>query len=323
MSVPGTTIEDMTTTPSRIRSLLATGLVAALGALGATAAEAAPRPDVIPLPAGFSPEGVATGTGNSVYVGSLRDGDIWRGDLRTGEGRVLVDAPEGRTAVGIKIDKARKLIVVSGGGTGQAFFYSSRTGDEIAAVTLTTQSDTFINDVALTREGAWFTDSRQPVLYFVPFERDGSIGSVQVLELSGPAADVSGDFNLNGIAASPDGSTLIVAHSARAELIAVDPESWESETIDLGGASVPNADGLLLDGRRLWVVQNFLNQVSEVRLSPDYTSGEVVSVRTDEDLRIPTTIARQGNRLIAVNARFDLGIPGPVDAEYELVVLSR
>lgn len=318
----------MTPISSRARSAVALvvvaalALVAALAALGGSAATAAPRPAVISLPPGFSPEGVATGAGNTVYAGSLRDGDVWRGDLRTGEGSVLVDAPEGRTAVGIKVDVARQVIVVAGGGTGQAFYYDSRTGADLGAVTLTTQPDTFINDVTLTSEGAWFTDSRQPVLFFVPFGADGSFGPAETLPLNGPAADVSGAFNLNGIAASPNGRLLVVAHSGRAELIAVDPDDGSSATIDVG-APVPNADGILLDGRRLWVVQNFSNQISEIRLSPDATSGEIISVRTSDDLRIPTTLARHGNQLIAVNARFDLGIPGPAEAEYELVVLSR
>lgn len=294
-----------------------------LGLSGIGAAHADPRPDVIALPAGFSPEGVADGAGNQVFVGSLRDGDIWRGDLRTGKGGILVDAPGGRIAVGLKVDQPRQRIFVAGGPVGKLFVYDSRTGADLGALTLTDQADTFINDVALTRGGAWLTDSRQPVLYFVPFGRGGSLGPVQTLELTGPAADTTGAFNLNGIAVSRDGSVLVVAHSGRSELITVDPRTGTSTTIDLGGATVPNADGILLDGRRLWVVQNFSNQVSQVRLAPDYRSGKIVSVLTSPALRIPTTIARQGGRLVVVNARFDLGIPGPADADYELVVLRR
>ena len=58
---------------------------------------------------------------------------------------------------------------------------------------------TVINDVTVTRDGAWFTDSRQAVLFFVPVDRRGEPGEFQTLELQGPAADISGDFNLNGI----------------------------------------------------------------------------------------------------------------------------
>ncbi|HEY8721973.1 hypothetical protein [Pengzhenrongella sp.] len=266
---------------------------------------------------------MASGSGNQVYVGSLRDGDIWRGDVRVGAGSVLVDAPAGRTAVGLKVDLSGQRIFVAGGGLGKAFVYDSRTGADLGALTLTTATDTFINDVTLTRGGAWFTDSRQPALYFVPFLPGGSLGPVRTLALTGPAADTSGAFNLNGIAALPDGSVLIVVHSGREELITIDPGTGASATIDLGGGSVPNGDGILLDGPRLWVGQNFSNQVSEVRLSPDYASGSIVSVRTSPEFMIPTTIARVGNDLVVVDSRLDLGIPGPLDAAYSLVVLTR
>ena len=56
-----------------------------------TPASAAPRPSSIPLPDDFQPEGIAVGEGNTFYVGSLRDGDIYRGDLRSGAGALFVD----------------------------------------------------------------------------------------------------------------------------------------------------------------------------------------------------------------------------------------
>jgi sugar lactone lactonase YvrE len=179
----------------------------------------------------------------------------------------------------------------------------------------------FINDVALTKDGAWFTDSFQPQLYFVPVAADGSLGTVETLDLTGKFTFVPGAFNLNGIAASPDGSRLVVVNSSQGELLLVDPETVEVEPIDLGGAAVPNADGILLDGPRLWVVQNFSNQVAEIRLAPDYSSGTVASTITNENFRIPTTVARQGNTLAVVNARFDT-TPTP-STEYEIVTLRR
>ena len=74
-------------------------------------------------------------------------------------------------------------------------------------------------------------------------------------------------------------------------------------------------------GKRLWVVQNSLNQVAEVRLAPDHSSGEVVSITTNDSFRIPTTVARQGNTLAVVNARFDVA-PTPT-TEYEIVTFRR
>jgi len=134
--------------------------------------------------------------------------------------------------------------------------------------------------------------------------------------VTGPAAHISGAFNLNGIAASPDGSTLIVAHSADSTIYTVDPTTGASGAIS--GADLPNIDGILIDGSRLWAVQNFSNQITELRLSGDLSSATVVRVITDDAFEIPTTVARWGNRLATVNAKFDTGFP-PTATTYEVV----
>ncbi len=51
-------------------------------------------------------------------------------------------------------------------------------------------------------------------------------------------------------------------------------------------------------------MQNRLNLVGTIELSPDLSSGEVVSRTGNAAFAVPTTIARFGNRLYAVNARF-------------------
>ena len=52
-------------------------------------------PARIDLPNGFFPEGIESGRGTSFFVGSLLDGTIWRGDLRTGSGAVLAAGAPG------------------------------------------------------------------------------------------------------------------------------------------------------------------------------------------------------------------------------------
>jgi sugar lactone lactonase YvrE len=181
-----------------------------------------------------------------------------------------------------------------------------------------------INDVALTKDGAWFTDSFQAQLYFVPVSRAGVPAlSFRTLALSGPAAalsPVSGAVNLNGIRATPDGTTLVAAHSANAQLYTVDPATGASATI--AGVSVPNVDGIVLEAGRLWAVQNFSNQVSRIRLAPDLSAGVVEEVITSPLFQIPTTAARFGRRLAVVNAKFDTGIPPKAD-QYEVVLVDR
>jgi hypothetical protein len=79
--------------------------------------------------------------------------------------------------------------------------------------------------------------------------------------------------------------------------------------VDLGGETLPNADGLLLDGKTLYVVQNFRNTIGVVDLSPDYLSGTVEDPITEPftsnaSTKVPTTIAKFGDALYAVTAGF-------------------
>jgi sugar lactone lactonase YvrE len=279
---------------------------------------AAPATNVIVLPDAISAEGVAVGRGSTFYAGDLFGGDIFRGDLQRGTVEPFIDAPPGRMAVGLKVDDSSGLLFVAGGFSGQGFVYDARTGAAVATYQFGTPGQSIINDVVVTRAGAWFTDSAQARLYFVPIGPGGVLGASSVLTVTGPAADTSGEFNLNGIAATPDGRTLIVGHSTTGALYTVDPVTGASMLL----APISDPDGLLYEAGRLWVAQPFLNQVSRLRLSPDLTSGVVEEVITSPLFQTPTTVAIHGKRLAAVNAKFDTGIPPTAD-EFEVVIVDR
>ncbi|WP_410789807.1 SMP-30/gluconolactonase/LRE family protein [Kribbella sp. C-35] len=284
-----------------------------VSAVALTVAAAAPFPASIPLPVDFQPEGIATGPESTFYAGSLRSGDIYRGSLRTGEGAIFVDAPPGRIAAGMKVERAAQRLWVAGGPTGHGYVYSTRDGSTVADLVLSSVAGTLINDVVVTHDAAYFTDTFSPVFYKVPIGPGGRIGAPQTIPYSGPAA-VIGDFpNWNGIDATRDGKHLIVGHSSRATMYLVDPESGASRAIAItGGAITPGTpDGILLDGRNLWVVENFANRLVKIELSADLTSGEIVAAVTNSLFRVPTTVAEDGNRLALVNGRFDLGFPPP------------
>jgi sugar lactone lactonase YvrE len=289
--------------------------------LAALAAPATARPaELIVLPGATSAEGIAAGRGATFYAGDLFAGDIFRGDLQRGTAELFIDAPEGRMAVGMAADLAHNLLFVAGGFTGQAYVYDLRSGATVATYQLGAPGTSIINDVALTKDGAWFTDSLQAQLYFVPVSGAGALGPSRTLAVSGPAAVISGEFNLNGIQATANGKTLIVAHSGTSQLYTVDPITGASATI--AGVSVPNVDGIVLEAGRLWAVQNFSNQVTRIRLAPDLSSGVVEEVITSDLFQIPTTAARFGSRLAVVNAKFDTGIPPTAD-QYEVIVIDR
>jgi sugar lactone lactonase YvrE len=286
-----------------------------------TPAVAAPPSEQQPivLPGASSAEGIAKGQGSTFYAGDLFRGDIFRGNVRHGSAELFIDAPDGRMAVGMAFDRRHNLLFVAGG-AGQAYVYDTRSGATVASYTFADPASSFINDVTVTAEGAWFTDSLQPVLYFVPIDKRGTLGDFQPLQLSGPAAEISGDFNLNGIRAADQGRTLIVAHSGNAALYTVDPESGASA--DIAGISVPNVDGIELSGKTVWAVQNFSNQVTRIRLNNDLTSGTVEKVITSDAFQIPTTAAWFGNILAVVNAKFDTGFPPTAD-QYEVVLVDN
>ena len=124
-------------------------------------------------------------------------------------------------------------------------------------------------------------------------------------------------FNLNGIDATPNGKTLVTVQSATGKLFAIDPATGATAEIGLGGATLENGDGILLQGKTLYVVQNQDNRIALVRLAPDLSSGRVTGTIGDPELDVPTTIARQGSRLYAVNARF--GTPAGPDTEYDVI----
>jgi sugar lactone lactonase YvrE len=296
--------------------LLLVALVVALAA----PATAAPAAEVIVLPGATSAEGIAAGRGATFYAGDLFAGDIFRGNVQRGTAELFINAPDGRMAVGMAADVAHQLLFVAGGFTGQAYVYDLRSGATVASYQFGDPATSLVNDVALTKDGAWFTDSLQARLYFVPVSRAGVPGpTFRTLAVSGPAAEISGEVNLNGIQATPNGETLIVAHSANAQLYTVDPATGASATI--AGVSVPNVDGIVLEAGRLWAVQNFSNQVTRIRLDPQLTSGVVEKVITSDLFQTPTTAARFGSRLAVVNAKFDTGIPPTAD-QYEVVLVD-
>jgi sugar lactone lactonase YvrE len=277
-------------------------------------AAAAGRTGVIVLPGATSAEGIAAGRGTTFYAGDLFAGDIFRGDIRRGTARLFIDAPAGRMAVGMKADARERLLFVAGGG-GHAYVYSTRTRATVADYTVGDAATTFVNDVVVTERGAWFTDSLQPRLYFVPLDRHGNPGTLRVRTLSGPAADISGDFNLNGIQATPDGKTLLVAHSANNAIYKVDPATGASTPI----VSIEVPDGIVLAGSRLWVVH--AGVVTRLRLNADMTAAVVEKDITNDLFQTPATAALFGHRLGVVNAKFDTGVPPTAD-QYEVIVVN-
>src|SRR5512135_170614 len=118
------------------------GMVVALvaapvwGAAPAGAGAAQAFPSIINLPNGHQPEGIAVGRGATFYAGSLANGSIYRGDLRTGTGSTLVPAATGRALTGLFVDERHNYLFASGSTGGQGFVFDARTGDTLATYQL-------------------------------------------------------------------------------------------------------------------------------------------------------------------------------------------
>lgn len=268
-------------------------------------------PEKIALPDGFRPEGIAIGKRGTFYVGSIPTGAIYRGSLKTGEGAVFIPGATGRAAIGVELSHGR--LFVAGGGTGKGFVYSAETGQPLAEAQLATlpidmANPTFVNDVVVARGGAYFTDSRRPFLY-----RLGRDGEVQRIPLTGDIVYTPGVNNANGIDTTPNRKKLIIVQSNTGKLFTVNRRTGETDEITLD-QPVGNGDGIHLDGKTLYVVQNRDNKVAVVRLSRGLNSGTVTMHITDSDFDVPTTIDEFGKRLYAVNARFTT--PPTPDTDY-------
>jgi len=285
-------------------------------------------PTEFALPTGFLPEGIAIGDRPFAYFGSRADGDIFRVNLATGEGAVISEGPgPGNPSVGIKLDRRGRLFV-SGGGAGSARVVNVHTGEILASyqfvVPVPGANNTFINDVVLTPDGAYFTDSRSAVLFHLPLGRHGRLptqAEVVRIPLSGDwAPNAEGVApSSNGLTRTPDGRALIMVASNFGALFRVNLSTGVATAIDLGGETVINGDGLLLSGRILYVVQNRLNTVAAIRLNKQGTAGTVQQRVTDPRFDVPTTVAQFGHRLYLPNARF--GIPSPETATYNAVAI--
>ena len=287
-----------------------------------TAAAARPFPEEIALPIGFQPEGIAIGPGHTFYVGSIPTGRIYKGDLRTGENSELVPAQPGRASIGVAVDNGGRLFV-AGGNTGDGYVYDAETGAPLAAFDFAAGPvpPTFVNDVVVTRTAAWFTDSNRKVLYRVPIAPNGELGGFTTVPLTGDLVMAAGN-NANGIDATPDGKTLIIVQTNVGKLFTVDQDGVTDE-IELTGGNVQAGDGILLDGKTLYVVQNQLNRIAVVELSPDLSSGTIVGHITSDLFKIPTTIDEHGNRLYAVNARFNVPAADRPTASYSIVRVEK
>lgn len=253
------------------------------------------------------PEGITEGPGSSFFVGSLGDGTIFRGDLATGSMSVWLGPDgDGRTSIaGLDVDRHGRLLACAID-TGELYAYDLSSAELVARQRFPVDGDAEPqpNDVVVSGDTAYVTDTRRSVVWRVPAGADG-VGAPEVLaDLSGP--EWPEGLYLNGIVASPDGSLLLVAAQGTGHLWRVPTDGSKVEAVALDGY-VFNADGMLLAGDVVYGVTNrgeswddVTFAVSALRLAADWRSGVLLGELTDPGWSSPTTLAHVDGKLLVV-----------------------
>jgi CHRD domain len=264
----------------------------------------------LPGPAVF-PEGVAVQAAtDAFFVGSTTDGTIFSGDVNSTNDTIvfLPGGGDGRTtAIGMKATDTR--LYIAGGGLGQVFVYDTATKALLAKFS-NGLTPTFINDVTIVPNGdAYFTDSLSPALYrlsadLATFERFTDFANTPLVYTPG--------FNVNGIAHTADGAYLIVVQSNTGKLFRINVATKEVIEIALNGAVLTGGDGILLVGRKLYVMRNSAALLVTLRLSSDFARADLSSVSGNPSFQFPTTFAKYGERFLVVNSQFDKRATAPV-----------
>jgi streptogramin lyase len=306
----------------RRRDVVAAAVGFGVAALLPGTAAARPFPTEFALPDGFMPEGIAIGAWPTAYFGSRADGAVHQVELATGRGRLLSPGP-GTPSLGIKVDSARRRLFVAGGTGGDVRVLDAFSGRMLAGYRLF-EGESFVNDLVITRDAVWLTDSDEPTLYRLPLGPRGELprpDRITRVPLTGDMVDVPDVANANGIVTTPDGAALLIGQTSTGRLFRVEPATGVTEEVDLGGELLPRNDGLLREGRHLYVVQNRVNLFTKLELSPDARRAAVVARVSDPRFDVPATVAAWGNRFYLVNGRFST-TPTP-STTYHAIALEK
>ncbi len=251
------------------------------------------------------PEGVSydTATGK-FYVGSTTDGTLYVGDVNNPAEMTIFSpcgADERVVAVGTKVDSNGKLWV-AGGRTGKMWVYDTTDGSLVAQFT-TPAGEAFINDMAITDSGVYFTDSFRPIIWRVT-NLDAPEAEAW-LDLTGSAINYTPGFNLNGIVATPDGKNLIVVHSIEGELYRINTETKEVFWVQTGTIPLTAGDGLAYVNGVVYVLRNSYAEIVRIDLAEDLNSGGGGEVTYSDLFIYPTTLAFTGNTFLVANSQFN------------------
>lgn len=291
-----------------MRKFLVAGLIGLLAVVMHTnsAAAESQRDEACDLPeAGVFLEGIGVDQERGVFYVSAtnRDGTIYRGELGQPQLEVWVGPRTGDNGRGIDVDDAGR-VYVAGGPSGEVRVFDA--SGTLLAELPTGQTGSFLNDVWVGTDGAaYVTDSSLPRIWRVT-QRGGD----WVIELWRDVSDTITytppltDFDLGGIVGTRDGRYLLTTQGTTGQLWRIDIATKAIIQVDMDGSSLINADGIVLQGHHLYVVQNFSRQITKLRLSGDWSSAEVRDVLATAADRTFTTAKIARGQLLVVDSKF-------------------
>jgi sugar lactone lactonase YvrE len=192
-----------------------------------------------------------------------------------------------------------------------------RTGKLLAALR-TGVPNAFLNDLVIGPDGAAYVTNSNAAQVFRVAERHGRWTIRTWADATATIATQAG-FNLGGIVLSPDRTALIVAQGNVGKLWRFSLRTGAVSAVDSGAADLVNADGLVQDGRTLWVVRNFSKVLSTLRLTPDGRTARLVAATPTDPGRVLTTAKLAQGRLLLVDSKFDEATATP---PYQVVALT-
>lgn len=304
--------------------LLATALTVTLSvALSAHEIDQAERviwPGLIPIAVGMEPEGIEMGNDTDFFVGAnswtgnlTHAGTIYRGDLVTGEGQIVVP-PTGKPVSGLSYDaRTDYLYAATGyapGGFAGPFLeqgvkvYAAASGRLLGEIIF---GDGIVaNDVLVTENAVYCTDSISTTLYKIALQDNGRVFSSVPEKIEMTGFEMVDGFNANGLVSDFDGRQLVIINITSGVLYLVDTETGAASPVSVQGEEqlFPDGDGLYMDGRTLYIMQNFSQKIAVVELSEDLTQGTFVKNLISDDFSIPTTVTGYGDCVYAINTRY-------------------
>lgn len=264
-----------------------------------------PRPQtyVVSTTPGETLEGIEVTRNGTIYVTSVGTGAVFRGTVREPRLKPFLPAgSDGRTAAtGVHVDRWGRVLV-AGASTSKLYMYDAR--GRLLAIRLAAEGS-FLNDFAFTEHAVYVTDSAHNQIWRASLTKDG-IGQLRPWLTRDKIKPTP--YFLNGIVT--DGRALLVGEQGQDVTYRIDLRTKAVSTLEIAGANgILSGDGYLLEGRRLYAVYNAGGGKYVTRLAllnREWTKAQVIADSVPGATNAtPTTIARDGNRLLWVNSQLD------------------